>query len=726
MNFRYSPSMLTLVKSCPFRFYCKVTHQEKDDDTDQSYGNGGTVVHQVIQYYFESDLDDIDLELALVELRNVFNELWEAFDIQNPKMNKEEYWLCVINGIKLDFTYTNFEHDFIGVLKFPEFEVEYKGIGDVVDFENDIIGDWKTSTYKASKVVGYKQQLKFYAWSYRKETGRTPKECWVYFNKTSKPPFRFYFTDAELDAVEKDIYETHKELLEKFKTLKFERRPSRTNCYFCPHKKVCSTDLLRKSVSEKYEVTFHLKKDRLMVEGSIPDIIHRKIEQLCNYQVKNAHFIMQAMKQKGINYDGIKRIYRRREYGGETAQGYMHGIHTILKDYAHSQGKVLRLTIKDYRNQEVMSSEIEVPPKLNIDFDLYKYQKDAVDALLKFRWGIVEIGTGGGKTAIAAEAIRRVKTKTLFVIDNKALLTQTKREYEDMLGIKCGIVGMGIEDWSKPITLATIQTLAKHLKKFASQLSRFNCVIFDEVHIVAAKSFEKLSKQLINTKYRFGFSATAKRDDGNDSLIFAHSGQKVFIKRANSLIEENVLVAPTCIFYKYGENISPSLDWQNEYNISIVENETRNAAIESLAKKYVSEGLQVMILTKLVEHGKALAERLPGSKFIFGKTKDTVREEQLLDFKANELNIIVGNIKIFNKGLNIKNLDVLINATGNAGDVLTVQSIGRALRKNPGKEKALYIDFLDKGHYCKKHSLSRIDALKNEDYYVQIKDFKQS
>ena len=726
MKFRYSASMLKLVDSCNFKFYCKVTQQEKDSDTDQSYGNAGTVVHNVIQYYFEADLADIELELALVELKNKFNEEWEAFDIQNPKINKDEYWLCIINGIKLKFTYTDFEYKFEGTLKFPEFEVEYIGYGDVVDFENDILGDWKTSTYKASKVRDYKDQLKFYAWCYWKETGRVPKECWVYFNKTTKPPFKFYWTQEQLLEVEQKIYETHKGILENFKKMSFERRPSRTNCFFCPFKGVCSTDLLRAKTSEKYEITFHLKKDKLMIEGAIPDVIHRKIEQLCNYTVKNAHFIVQAMRAKGINYDGIKRLYRRRAYGGEVSQGYMHGIHKILRDFAHSQGMILRLTIKDFRNQEVMTTKNEMLEKIDVDFELYKFQKDAVEALLKYRWGIVEIGTGGGKTAIAAEAIRRVSSKTLFVIDNKALLMQTKREYEKMLGVPCGIVGMGQADWSKQITLATIQTLAKHLKQYAPQLSQINCVIFDEVHIIAAKSFEKLSRYLINTKYRFGFSATAKRDDGNDKLIFAHSGQKVYIKRANALIEEDVLVAPTCIFYKYGENINPSLDWQNEYNISIVENETRNALIEKLVEKHVAKGLQVMVLTKLVAHGKALAERIPNSKFIYGKTKDNTREEQLIDFKANDLNVIVGNIKIFNKGLNIKNLDVLINAAGNAGDVLTVQSIGRALRKNPGKTKALYIDFLDKGHYCRKHSLSRIQALKNEDYTVELKDVEQS
>lgn len=713
MEIRYSSSTYKGYKSCEFKHYCKITKQPEDDDTDNSYGDSGNVVHHSLEYYY-TNLKDLQFEHSTSELKPLFEEEWDEVQINNPKLDKDLYWLCVINGIKLDVSFTDLEYEF----RIIEPGLNFIGYADVMDRENHIIGDWKTSTYKKSKVDEYRQQLKFYAWAYYKEFGVVPK-AWVYFNKVNKK-FDFTFTLEELKEVEKELRATIKEVEQKLVTLDFKREPSRTSCYFCKYKGVCATDLLRKSEAEKYEVTFHVKGNKVQIEASIPDEIQTELENMANFELKNAFFIKQAMAQRGVKYDAIKRLYRKKVFGGELALGYMNGAYNILKTYAHKKGMKIRLSIKDYRNQEVFNNNVSMPDKLNIPFEMFEFQKEAVDKLVANRWGIIEVGTGGGKTVIAAEAIRRISKKTLFVIDNKDLLLQTKKEYENMLGIECGVVGMGRREWNAPVVLCTIQTLAKYLKEFALELAQFPVVVYDETHIIASKSFEQLSKYLINTKYRFGFSATARRDDGNDKVIYGHTGEVVYRKPAKELIEDGVLVEPEAIFYKYGSELTVSDTWQNEYADGIVDNEHRNTVIKKIAEKYIKEGKQVMILTKMVRHGQWFNETIENSELIYGKTDDDLRVDILEDFKAKKFPCLVGNLKIFNKGLNIKSLDVIINASGNAGDVVTVQTIGRSLRKDEGKEKAYYIDFVDAGEYLKKHSVSRIESLKAEGYSVTI------
>jgi len=718
ISYRFSASLIKVFEQCPFRFYCKISDKKKDE-VDSSYADAGQVVHKTLEYYYEHCLE-FPVDLALNEVRAIFEEHWASYNIQNVKIDKDMYWLSVINGIKLDVKHTHLEYEYS--IKRKEFV--YIGYADIMNNETHVIGDWKTSNYKKAKVDMYKEQLKKYAYAHWKEFGVIPT-AWVFFNKVNKK-FTFKFKEETLQKVEDDMIALKKEVDERLKETRFERNPSRNNCFFCPYKSLCSTDYLRTGKSEKYEVIFHLKKHKLLVEAAIPDIVQRKIEKETNYEMKNAFFIKKAMAARGAHFDGIKRLYRRRAFGGETVQGYMHVIHRILKEYAQSKGDVLKLTIKDFRNQEVMEQRHMWDNKrpLNVPFEFYDYQIDAVKALLKYRWGICEIGTGGGKTLIAAECIRQLGTKTLFLIDNKDLLWQTKKEYEEMLGVKCGIVGMGYRDWHYPIVLATIQTISKHVKEYAAELSKINCVIYDETHIIASKSFETVSKYLINTKWRFGFSATAKRDDGNDKVIYAHTGTVVYKKRAGDLIQEGVLVEPEALFYDIEYKIPVAENWQNEYTTGIVENEIRNKTIVEIANKYVEEGKQVMILCKMIKHCEYFEDEIEGSKLIYGKTDDDIRVDVLEDFRNKKFSVLVGNIKIFNKGINIKNLDVLINASGNAGDVLTVQSIGRILRKSPGKKKAYYIDFIDKGEYLRKHSASRIESLKNEDYYVKINSWK--
>jgi superfamily II DNA or RNA helicase/CRISPR/Cas system-associated exonuclease Cas4 (RecB family) len=700
--------------SCPFRFYCKVSDQEQDGDTDVSYGDAGTVVHKVLEYYF-THLIDTEFTLALNELKNHFNNLWEQANIQNVAIDKDEYWLSVINSLKLNLHPTHLEYEFKLSVPF-----EFIGYADVMNTDEHWIGDWKTSTYKAKKLETYKDQLRFYAYAYYREHNVVPM-TWVFFAKSNKI-FKFKFPLENVLAVETELKKIALEIEERFKQMKFERNASNTNCYFCPYKKVCSTDLLRQDFSEQYEVKFYYKKNKLLVEANIPEIIHRKIEKEANFELKNAFFIIQAMRAKGVAYDAIKRLYKRKDFGGESHIGFAETIHKILKDYALSKGMRLKLTIIDSRETTIMNSNntSTYPNKLDIPFELYKFQTEAVDELISHRWGICEVGTGGGKTAIAAECIRRLNTKTLFIIDNKDLLMQTKDEYEKMLNTECGIVGMGYRDWSKPITLATIQTIEKHSKEFANELAKINLVIYDETHIIATKSFETVSKFLVNTKYRFGFSATAKRDDGADNIIFAHTGPVVFKKKAGALIEEGLLVNPEAIFHDYDNKLMVSDTWQNEYNDGIVDNDHRNKKILEIVEHYRAQQKQIMILCKMVRHCEFFHGSITGSQLIYGRTDDEVRYETLEDFKDGKIDVLIGNLKIFNKGINLKNLDVLINASGNAGDVVTVQTIGRILRKNPGKLTAHYIDFIDAGEYLKKHSFSRIQALKNEDYNVKI------
>ncbi len=714
---RWSPSFIKKYKACKFAAFCKITRKPREPSKHPPWGDAGSIVHHVLEYYYYHKMKTGN-KLEFKELEQRFDQEWyEGYQITSPKLNRNLYWLCVVNGVQLNLEVTGLEKEY-------NLTEPFIGIG-YADIENDIanwIGDWKTATYKASKLVDFKEQLRFYALAKWRKTGTIPM-TWVYFNKVNKI-FKYKWTEESLIALEQEIVAMDKEVAERFKTLDFPRSSSRGNCFFCDYQELCATDLLREEKSPVYSIIFSLKKQKLLIEGSIPDIIHRRLEKEINYLVKNAHFIIKAMKMRGVNYDGIKRIYKRKVYGAETTIGYMHACHRVLKEYAHSQGMKLDLTLKDYRNQEVLNNKIETSTRLNTNFDLYDFQNQAVKELIKFRWGICEIGTGGGKTAIAAECIRQLKYKTLFVIDNKDLLMQTKDEYEQMLGVECGVVGMGQREWDKPITLATIQTLAKHAKSFAGELSKFPLVLFDETHIIASKSFVTLSKYLTNTKYRFGFSATAKRDDGDDNLIYANTGQVVFRLNAKDLIAKNVLVPPICTFYKYKSKNLLAENWQNEYEAGLVENELRNDMIVTKALELEKAGKQFMILCTRIKHCEALLEKLPGAKLVYGKTKDDIRYEVLNDFKAGKFKILIGNLKIFNKGLNIKCLDGVINAAGNAGNVLTVQTIGRPLRKSPGKKAAFYIDFIDNGDYLYAHSMARVDALRNESYNVEIVEWK--
>ena len=107
-NYRLSASLVKKWKACPFSVYCKITEQKKDEEIEDSYGIAGNVVHKALEYYHEH-LFDIDKELAIVELETFFNSMWNDLNIGNPAISRDEYWLCVVNGVNSNFKATDME-----------------------------------------------------------------------------------------------------------------------------------------------------------------------------------------------------------------------------------------------------------------------------------------------------------------------------------------------------------------------------------------------------------------------------------------------------------------------------------------------------------------------------------------------------------------------------------------------------------------------------------------
>lgn len=729
MEFKLSPSTISKYTTCPFYFFCKITYKPSDPYIETSYGDAGNAVHHTIEYYYKH-MDDIPVESALVELESVFLSEWEKFDIQNASLDKETYWKAVVNSINLKKVPTDFEIEFklnkdFEIWKEGEF-LAFNGYADLINTKEHWIGDWKTSTYKKSKLEEYKVQLKYYSYCYWKKYGHIPY-CFVYFNKKDNKYFEFSFTQQELEKLKAELLSLSNEIQKKFAFNEFERNPSNHNCFFCPHKNFCATDFMREKKSELFEVTFHLIKHKLLIEATMPEELHKAIEKKINYQVKNAFFRIKMMASKGVKYDGIKRLYFRREYGAETTQGYINTVMKEFKTFCENNNKKLSLKLIDKRESRYLENKITVPEKLNFEHEFYDFQNEAVETLLKYRWGICEVGTGGGKTAISAELIRRIGCRTIFIIDNKDLLMQTKKEYEVMLNKEVGIVGLGKREWYPDIIVSTIQTLGENIKEFAEHLKTFSVAIFDEAHQSGADSYVKISKALENTKYRFGFSATPRgRGDGDDNIIYANTGEVVYVKKALDLVKEGVLVRPKAIFINYSDQDFSIGEYHDAYINGIVKNDLRNNAILKKVEQLRKEKKQVMVLIKDIKNGHAqfFKDNISNSELIYGQTEDDIRFDLIEKYKRGEFDVLVGNIRIFNKGLNIPNLDAVINAAANGYEITTIQTIGRALRLHEGKEEGLYIDFNDHGPYLQEHSTTRKRALINEGYEVLEENIK--
>ena len=65
---------------------------------------------------------------------------------------------------------------------------------------------------------------------------------------------------------------------------------------------------------------------------------------------------------------------------------------------------------------------------------------------------------------------------------------------------------------------------------------------------------------------------------------------------------------------------------------------------------------------------------------------------------------------LLGEGVDIPAMSAIIMAGGLKTPVGVIQKVGRALRKSPGKEEAVVVDFRDKGAFLARHFQERMDV----------------
>jgi superfamily II DNA or RNA helicase len=134
------------------------------------------------------------------------------------------------------------------------------------------------------------------------------------------------------------------------------------------------------------------------------------------------------------------------------------------------------------------------------------------------------------------------------------------------------------------------------------------------------------------------------------------------------------------------------------------------------------------------KHGKILydmireTEKIGNRKvfFVHGGTDTTDREEIRRIMEIEQDAIVVASFGTFSTGINIRNLHNIIFAMPTKSSIRTLQSIGRGLRQNDGKEIATLYDISDdlrfKKHmnYTLKHFLERTKIYNEERFPFKI------
>jgi len=370
---------------------------------------------------------------------------------------------------------------------------------------------------------------------------------------------------------------------------------------------------------------------------------------------------------------------------------------------------------------------------IGILMKLRDYQSDAVSAvwddLKRQDTSLLVMSCGLGKTECAFGLVEKAilakpDIKILFAVNKVELVKQTVKRAKHCLkdvniSSFCGSLN---EKNISQFTVASVQSLAK--KK---ALPIFHLIIFDEAHRINISEGSQYQNIIERSKENnpklkiVGLTATPFRNDGyiyGEGKLFSKISYCKDIKWA---IDKGWLVRPSMKFSNERfetQNLRTRLgDFDMKQLKEITANEVKASRQIADAMPKIKDRKKIIWHTTSIAHAEMIQRLLPEeSVMVHSKMKKCLREKNLQKFKSTGIRHLVF-ILIVSEGFDEPCIDTVILMRPTKSPVLYIQTVGRSLRRFPGKKDALILDYgetvvncgpLDKPHVKEGGSRSRV------------------
>ncbi|WP_286233739.1 DEAD/DEAH box helicase family protein [Romboutsia ilealis] len=364
---------------------------------------------------------------------------------------------------------------------------------------------------------------------------------------------------------------------------------------------------------------------------------------------------------------------------------------------------------------------------------LYELKKTRLDGNDK---ALVVAATGIGKTYLAAFDSREYN-RVLFVAHREEILKQAYESFanvrtdkwlcvmedeeklvadkEEMLQYKVnnktiqeyeynmGFFMNSTKDTKKDIIFASVQSLGKekYLNEDYFDKDYFDYIVVDEFHHAVSKNYQNIINYF-DPKFMLGLTATPDRLDNKDVFSICDYNT-VYEATLKTAIDKGWLV-PFRYYGIYDESVNyDEVEYKNgKYNEKELEKalsiNNRAELILKHYKKYKSTRALGFCTSK--SHAEFMAkyfnENGVPSCAVYSSNEGEYNEERSIALKKlrdEDINVIF-SVDMFNEGLDIKSIDMVMFLRPTESPTVFLQQLGRGLRKDKNKKYLNVLDFI--------------------------------
>lgn len=471
-----------------------------------------------------------------------------------------------------------------------------------------------------------------------------------------------------------------------------------------------------------------------------PSALAELSDRLC-FDAPNAKF--DSRVKRGI-WDGKVRLIDKRSR--TIHAGLALRVEELCRELGFAFRGLPRRSGTDVRDEAVLDfmDSIGIPP----GFERRDYQVSAIRKAIATGRQLFLSPTSSGKSMMIYTIARWHSVKTLIVVPTTGLTIQMR---DDFISYGCdpdsiALVGGGhkIDDiGDRTIVIGTWQSLYELGEDW---FSGFGLVIGDEAHLFKAQSLTGIMLKMRSTPLRFGFTGTLDGSKIHQLVLEGLFGPTTKVTTTSDLMRDGHVaqLKIECVVLKHPRKGREELAGriraalgdprrrQRRGAVAFMEEtryvyscQTRNRFLAKMVTKLPGNNL---LLFRTIDHGDALFDMIvPETSrpvhLINGGVEGLERNEIRQMIEDSDDAILLASLGTTSTGVSIRRINNLIMAAPLKSQVLTLQSIGRGLRRADDKDSVTVYDLADdltmpggKPNYALLHMGQRINIYKAESF----------